>query len=215
MMVLLLLLVVLLSFFSHCCWPHWTTDNDAGIPADDPELNEEHSHRSNSPPTLAFTIYQDQPNMALLQCLQTPDHPTHITPLVPKYKAARQEEHSGPPERWPAILLYAIIKEVPLRRWKEFLRLLKLTDQQLDQVDMEVGLGLGEKQYQMLRLWSQRPSASLDEVYSALHHMDLSGCAQLLQEDLEKLQWTTEQMQDFTGCRHYAGRGFIGTKQDI
>ncbi|XP_008413020.2 tumor necrosis factor receptor superfamily member 1A isoform X2 [Poecilia reticulata] len=169
--------------------PCWSKQKYLQRLPQEPKLDEERSHHCSSPTTQTFTVFEETPMMSLCQ-----EPPAHISGHVQHglHADARRYEHC---DRWPAIVLYAIIKEVPVRRWKEFLRLLSVSDQQMERVEMEAGLGSMEKQYQMLRLWSQRSSASLNEVYSSLHLMELSGCVQQLQENLERLQWRCEVKQ--------------------
>ncbi|XP_029363178.1 tumor necrosis factor receptor superfamily member 1A isoform X2 [Echeneis naucrates] len=179
--------------------PCWGMEKDVKL--HHPQSDEHHNQDSNLT-TLTLNISEGTPMMPLNLSSDTSQRPPHINLALPNavQQVPRQDEQSG---LCQPIFLYAVIKEVPLRRWKEFLRLLSVSDQEMERVELETGLGLGskEKQYQMLRLWSQRSTASLNNIISALHDMDLSGCAQLLQENLKKLHWSPEQDQGFTACR--------------
>lgn len=84
-------------------------------------------------------------------------------------------------------MLYTIIREVPVRRWKEFLRLLSVPDEEIERVEMEPRASYLEHQYQMLRVWSQGSNVNLTSIYSTLHSMGLSGCADKLQDKLQRV----------------------------
>ncbi|XP_031469408.1 tumor necrosis factor receptor superfamily member 25 [Phasianus colchicus] len=79
--------------------------------------------------------------------------------------------------------LYAVINAVPVRRWKEFMRVLELRDTEIELVEMEVA-PFRDRQYEMLKRWCQQTSATLDRIFAALEHMELSGCAETLRQSL-------------------------------
>ncbi|NWW94492.1 TNR25 factor, partial [Rhynochetos jubatus] len=94
---------------------------------------------------------------------------------------------SAPPEPRGALLqgsqLYAVINAVPVRRWKEFMRVLELREAEIELVELEVA-HIRDQQYEMLKRWCQQTSATLDRVFAALERMELAGCAEALRRSL-------------------------------
>ncbi|NWH52581.1 TNR25 factor, partial [Fregata magnificens] len=79
--------------------------------------------------------------------------------------------------------LYAVIDVVPVRRWKEFMRVLELREAEIELVELEVA-HIRDQQYEMLKRWCQQTSATLDRVFTALERMELAGCAEALRRSL-------------------------------
>ncbi|XP_041275580.1 tumor necrosis factor receptor superfamily member 25 isoform X1 [Onychostruthus taczanowskii] len=96
-------------------------------------------------------------------------------------------EPCAPPEPRGALLqgsqLYAVIDVVPVRRWKEFMRMLELREAEIELVELEV-VHIRDQQYEMLKRWCQQTSATLDHVFAALERMELAGCAEALRQSL-------------------------------
>ncbi|XP_075376460.1 tumor necrosis factor receptor superfamily member 25, partial [Mycteria americana] len=94
---------------------------------------------------------------------------------------------SAPPDPRSTLLqgsqLYAVIDAVPVRRWKEFMRVLELREAEIELVELEVA-HIRDQQYEMLKRWCQQTSATLDRVFTALERMELAGCAEALRRSL-------------------------------
>ncbi|NWZ58245.1 TNR25 factor, partial [Haliaeetus albicilla] len=117
----------------------------------------------------------------------------------PEYRALLREQPRGvarltgeaeppaAPEPRGALLqgsqLYAVINAVPVRRWKEFMRVLELREAEIELVELEVA-HIRDQQYEMLKRWCQQTSATLDRVFAALERMELAGCAEALRRSL-------------------------------
>ncbi|NXY92775.1 TNR25 factor, partial [Alcedo cyanopectus] len=98
-----------------------------------------------------------------------------------------EAEPSAPPQPCGTLLqgsqLYTVIDAVPVRRWKEFMRVLELREAEIEMVELEVA-HIRDQQYEMLKRWCQQTSATLDRVFAALERMDLAGCAEALRRSL-------------------------------
>ncbi|NXU10312.1 TNR25 factor, partial [Pardalotus punctatus] len=124
---------------------------------------------------------------------QGTEHATGMVRQNPKHQALLCEqpsdegEPSAPLEPRGALLqgsqLYAVIDVVPVRRWKEFMRMLELREAEIELVELEV-VHIRDQQYEMLKRWCQQTSATLDHVFAALERMELAGCAEALRQSL-------------------------------
>ncbi|NXH87764.1 TNR25 factor, partial [Edolisoma coerulescens] len=106
---------------------------------------------------------------------------------LPCEQPSDEGDPSAPPEPRGALLqgsqLYAVIDVVPVRRWKEFMRMLELREAEIELVELEV-THIRDQQYEMLKRWCQQTSATLDHVFAALERMELAGCAEALRQSL-------------------------------
>ncbi|KAM8830228.1 tumor necrosis factor receptor superfamily member 1A isoform 1-T1 [Synchiropus picturatus] len=185
------LLCIIYFFGRRCNFRTWCVKHSVIRPSE--ETYGPPSLPSNSVNTLVLTLSETSPMMTLSPQDPVPDAPAS-EPKMSRDQASL--------EKLPPKVLYDIIKEVPLRRWKEFLRLLSVTDQQMDRVEVEAGLGLDymEKQYQMLKIWNERSSSKIEEVFSVLHCMNLASCAEMLRESLKSTHWTNIPTEPQTIC---------------
>nr|AAK53564.1 tumor necrosis factor receptor 1 precursor [Rattus norvegicus]AAK53565.1 tumor necrosis factor receptor 1 precursor [Rattus norvegicus]AAK53566.1 tumor necrosis factor receptor 1 precursor [Rattus norvegicus]AAK53567.1 tumor necrosis factor receptor 1 precursor [Rattus norvegicus] len=85
-------------------------------------------------------------------------------------------------------MLYAVVDGVPPTRWKEFMRLLGLSEHEIERLELQNGRCLREAHYSMLEAWRRRTprhEATLDVVGRVLCDMNLRGCLENIRETLE------------------------------
>ncbi|NXF76474.1 TNR25 factor, partial [Sclerurus mexicanus] len=116
-------------------------------------------------------LRQSPKHQALLKCEQPSDKGEPSAPLEPRSALLQGGQ------------LYAVIDAVPVRRWKEFMRMLELREAEIELVELEVA-NIRDQQYEMLKRWCQQTSATLDRVFAALERMELAGCAEALRQSL-------------------------------
>ncbi|KAM4636253.1 tumor necrosis factor receptor superfamily member 1A [Discoglossus pictus] len=81
---------------------------------------------------------------------------------------------------------YCLIESVPLQRWKEFVRRLGLSDNDIDTSERD-NRSYRDAQYNMLRVWEQKvgtTGATRDMASRVLRDMELGGCVERLQQSL-------------------------------
>lgn len=110
---------------------------------------------------------------------------------VPIPAPLQKWEDSAQPQRLdtadPA-MLYAVVDGVPPTRWKEFMRLLGLSEHEIERLELQNGRCLREAHYSMLEAWRRRTprhEATLDVLGRVLCDMSLRGCLENIRETLE------------------------------
>uniref|UniRef100_H9GHQ0 Death domain-containing protein n=1 Tax=Anolis carolinensis TaxID=28377 RepID=H9GHQ0_ANOCA len=84
-------------------------------------------------------------------------------------------------------VLYTIVDNVPMLRWREFMRYLGLSDNTMERISIEQR-HIREAQYEMLIQWKQQagPGAFVERISNVLNQMNLTGCSEAIQEALTK-----------------------------
>lgn len=82
--------------------------------------------------------------------------------------------------------MYAIIDNIPLRRWGEFVRRLGLSDHIIETSEKD-HRHYSEAQYAMLQVWLTRdgcPTTKRDQLFNVLREINLGGCIDKIEEYL-------------------------------
>ncbi|XP_032869547.1 tumor necrosis factor receptor superfamily member 10A-like isoform X2 [Amblyraja radiata] len=79
------------------------------------------------------------------------------------------------------------IEKVPLKKWRQFMRKLDLTDNEIETAETNNSKNIEEAHYQMLNTWLQKAgrAASLNVLLNTLKDMDLNDAADNIQKNLK------------------------------
>ncbi|XP_005084146.1 tumor necrosis factor receptor superfamily member 1A [Mesocricetus auratus] len=116
--------------------------------------------------------------------------PTASLPSVPVSTPVKKWDdcaHPQRPDTADPATLYAVVDGVPPSRWREFMRLLGLSEHEIERLELQNGRCLREAQYSMLEAWRRRTprhEATLEVLGHVLCDMDLRGCLENIHEAL-------------------------------
>ncbi|XP_027284127.1 tumor necrosis factor receptor superfamily member 1A isoform X2 [Cricetulus griseus] len=112
---------------------------------------------------------------------------SHTLPIPTPVKKWEDCAHPQRPDAADPATLYAVVDGVPPSRWKEFMRLLGLSEHEIERLELQNGRCMREAQYSMLEAWRRRTprhEATLDVLGQVLCDMNLRGCLENIQEAL-------------------------------